>query len=235
MRFAVTISVSRSRPKKSRAVEIRCLRTKRDRGTETAPLVERRSRRGLRRTRAPGCAHHAARGVLAGASSNTSTSRCAPKFARQPIRARVDGPRPVAEPVGAPDAAQKHAQAPVVDAVSEEEDMAAAQLRRQRHRYDRPGLGVQEVVDVIVLADDEALVQPARARVDTTVRAQEDASAPRATGPCRRSAPRSPSPRRPERLCEAASIRTGREVADDVELLRCVGERALDRRVEPGR
>ena len=98
--------------------------------------------------------------------------------------------------------------------------MAPAQPRRERDRDDGGQLGAAEVVDVVVLGDDEALPLALGQRIDGAVELEQDRPAveaelgrvrvrdvDRAWRLVRRAMP------------EAAAMRAGRDVGDDVELL----------------
>ena len=110
--------------------------------------------------------------------------------------------------------------------------MAAAELRRKRYGNDRGQLGMTEVVDVVVLGDDEALPLALGERIDRAVQLEQDRP------PLERELGRVRvrNVDRPRRLAgrpvpEAASVRTGRNVGNDVELLASILERALQREI----
>ena len=103
-------------------------------------------------------------------------SALAPELARERLGRRLHGPGAVRKSVMAPDPAQEDPQAPVVDRVAEEEQVAAPQTGRDLHG-DRPGrLDAGEVVDVVVFADGEALELPRRPVVDMAVDLEQHAA-----------------------------------------------------------
>ena len=172
-------------------------------------------------------------------SASVATSASAPpRSARRPAAATSsaasgvgrsrDRPRAVADPVRAPQAPEEHPQAPVLELVAEEEQVAAAESRGERDRQERGRIGVREVVDVVVLADDVAVARPAPTTPPWILRITV---APRASARARRSAPRRSARSRPARgggTCPRS--RPNGDVRDDVELLADVGERVLERR-----
>ena len=64
---------------------------------------------------------------------------------------------------------QEDAQAPFDDRVAEEEKVAPPQLRGEGDRYDVRELGLREIGDVVVLADDEALTPAIGSPIDVAV------------------------------------------------------------------
>src|SRR5262249_55184936 len=68
-------------------------------------------------------------------------------------------------------------QAPLVERVAEEEEVAPPQSRSDRDRHDDRDLGLREMVDVIVLADDEALPFALGSHVDAAVELEDHGAA----------------------------------------------------------
>src|SRR5689334_12181048 len=97
-----------------------------------------------------------------------------PEVARERGRVRLHGPGAVGDSLVTPHPAEKHAHVPVEHAVAEEQEMTSSELRRERHGHCARRLDVREVVDVVVLADDEALPLASRRPVDATVNLEDD-------------------------------------------------------------
>ncbi len=92
-----------------------------------------------------------------------------PEFALDRMSTGKHRPRAIADRLVAECAVQKDPEAPLHDRIGDEQQMAPPQLRSERDRNDVRQLGLREVADVVVFADDEALTIAIRARVDLAV------------------------------------------------------------------
>src|SRR6185437_2401832 len=126
-------------------------------------------------------------------------------------------------------------QAPGVKGIAEEEEMAPPELRRERHREDDRDLGLREVVDVVVLADDEALPLALRAAVDAAVDLEDHRSALERDVGVRVGDLDEGGGAVEADMQELAAVGAEREIRDDVEVLACLPERLLEDVVEVGR
>ena len=161
---------------------------------------------------------------------STGRRRAAPELALE-RPGRLHRPGAVADRSVPQSRLQEHAQAPVVEPVTEEEEVAAAEPRREVDGQTPPSACLGEVVDVVVLADDEALTlavgagRPRRGscRID---RPLLERYATYAFGTSIDARAR----RRPA-VQELPAVAPDREVRDDVERLASVVERALERAV----
>src|SRR5262249_47114242 len=175
-------------------------------------------------------------GVRGGGGPDDVDVPAAPERALERARGGLHGPRSVGDGTVAPDAAEDQAEVPVGHLVAEEEEVAAAELRRQTDRYRPREVCATEVVDVVVLRDDEALPLALGVGVDRAPELQQHGAAlqrklrrvrvgdvDRAWRLAGRAMP------------EPAAMGTGRYVRDDVDLLPGLGERLLEREVVVGR
>ena len=144
----------------------------------------------------------------------------------------ADRPRAVADPLAAPDPVQEDTQAPLLERVAEEEEVAPAQPRSDCDGHDDGDLRLREVVDVVVLADDEALPLASGRAVDAAVDL-EDHRAPleRQVGVGVRHVDDRRGAVGPD-VQELAAVPAQRDIGDDVEVLACLVERPLERVVE---
>ena len=146
--------------------------------------------------------------------------------------------RPRAVPDGpfSPDPVEDQPEVPVGHLVAEEEEVATAEPRREGDRNDGGQLRSAEVVDVVVLGDDEALPFALRQRIDGSVKLQDDRAAVEAElGRVRVRYVDRPRGLPGWAMPEAAAMRAGRDVRDDVDLLAGLREGALERQVVVGR
>src|SRR5947209_8069732 len=90
----------------------------------------------------------------------------APVLPLDRLRPRKHRPRPIADRLVAEYTVKEHAQAPLHYGVCDEEQMAAPELRGESYRHNVRKLGLGEIGDVVVLADNEALASPVGFRVD---------------------------------------------------------------------
>ena len=90
------------------------------------------------------------------------------------LRAGEHGPRPVADRLVSEDPVEEHPEAPLDDRVGDEQQMAAAELRRERYRKDVREFALSQIADVVVLADDEALSAALSVQVDPAVHLEDD-------------------------------------------------------------
>ena len=99
-----------------------------------------------------------------------------PELGGDVLDGRLHRPGAVGEPVASPDPAEEDPKAPVVHRVAEEEEVTSAQASGELDRHRSGGVAAGQVVDVIVLADGEALPLARAAPVDVAVDLEQDAS-----------------------------------------------------------
>src|SRR5213080_4177731 len=85
-----------------------------------------------------------------------------------------DGPGAVGERLAGTDPVEHETETPLAHSVAEKQEMAAAQLRRERDRDRAADVATGEVADVVVLGYDEALLLAAGGRVERAVQLQDD-------------------------------------------------------------
>ena len=79
------------------------------------------------------------------------------------------------QPLLAGNAVQDDAHVPVAQAISQEQEVALAQLRRERHRDEIRQVRAREVVDVVIFGDDVAVALAVGDRaIDRAVDLQDD-------------------------------------------------------------
>ena len=152
----------------------------------------------------------------------------APELLLDRVRARENGPRAIADRLVSEDAVQEDTKAPLDDRIRDEEQMAAAELRSERHGHDVREVALRQIPDVVVLADDEALAVAFGARIDSAVHLEDH----RPLGQrelrvgVRDGDDRLGAVGRP--VEELSSVRAERDERDDVDLFSALLERALE-------
>src|SRR6266511_1991180 len=106
---------------------------------------------------------------LIGVEVEDVDSALAPRLALDGIGLRRDGPRAVVDAFATPQPVQEDANVPRAERIAEEQEVAAAELGDEADRNDSGQFGRREEVDVVVLADDEALPFPLGSAVDLAV------------------------------------------------------------------
>src|SRR5690349_22207738 len=156
-----------------------------------------------------------------------------PELLLERTRFGQNGPRAIRERLARTDPVEHEAEAPLMDAIAEEEEMASPQLRCERNRNRSADVAAREITDVVVLGHDEALVLTV---LQPSAQPQDDrAPFERELGRIRvRSVD---DVRLAIRLAvaETPPVAPRREVRDDVELLAFVQQRLLERDVVPRR
>src|SRR5439155_14401570 len=127
---------------------------------------------------------------------------------------------------------QEHAQAPLLQRVAQEKEVASPEPRGERHGERTGNVGRGEVVEVVVFADDEALPLASGAAVDAAVDLEDHA--PPLERDIRVRIRRLDDDRGPvgARVQELPLVSSDREVRDDVELAARRPERLLEELVE---
>ena len=222
MRLATTISRLALAPEEEQRVELGVLE-----GVE--PLVRRV---GLR-VMPPRACRSSSSTYACGSTSSAATSNRRQNACASGLGSTLHRPRPIADRPLAPDPVEDEPQVPVGHLVPEEQEVASAQLRRERDRDDRAEIGASEVVDVVVLGDDEALPLPLGKRIDRAVELQQDCPAlERELRRVRVGHVDRPRSFARWAMPEAAAVRPARHVRDDVELFPLLLERTLESQVE---